>query len=460
MIISGFQLREERQKIGLSQAKLAELACVPQHLLSAFELEKSLLSKNHLISIEQILQTLSDGKINEIKKKRYQLRSFVGLSKDIVRGSKIVQTKGNKKYVEYLNQLERARKNEVKSRKVISLFSGCGGFSLGFSWANFEVLGFLELKKEFRQIYQKNFPKAIELGADIKGITEKEIRNWRNDFGEIDAIIGGPPCQGFSLAGKRNQSDARNTLFKDYLKIVRGLQPKIAVMENVRLLTSMKSADGSLTLKHIYEDFEKSGYNVKHYEVNAKAYGVPQHRERVFFIAIRKDLNILPSISNETHGEMQSLFSDFLPYRTFADACSDLEFLESGEKSETDFLHEAVKHPDYVIHWLWNVAEGKSAHENEDENLRPPSGYNTTYKRQIWNEPASTVQTTFGMISGCRNVHPIATRSLTIREALRIQSFPDSFEFVGNLGNIRASIGNAVPPLLAFKIAEHLNHIL
>ena len=102
------------------------------------------------------------------------------------------------------------------------------------------------------------------------------------------------------------------------------------------------------------------------------------------------------------------------------------------------------------------MPQGKSAHENEDSNLRPPSGYNTTYKRQIWNEPASTVQTTFGMISGCRNVHPIATRSLTVREAARIQSFPDTFKFVGSLGDVRATIGNAVPPLLAFAIAEHI----
>src|SRR4051812_14910211 len=120
------------------------------------------------------------------------------------------------------------------------------------------------------------------------------------------------------------------------------------------------------------------------------------------------------------------MFSQLPPFRTFGDAVSDLAYLESGERSE-DPLHEAVRHPQHVIDWLWDVPQGKSAHDNEDAAKRPPSGYNTTYKRQVWDEPASTVQTTFGMISGCRNVHPIATRSLTVREAARIQSFPDSY---------------------------------
>lgn len=460
MIESGFWLKEKRQEIGLSQAKLSELACVPQHLLSAFELEKSSLNKNHIGSIEEVLETISETKITEIKKKRYQTHSYNGIAKDTTRASQIRQTQGNKDYLELLKQLEKNRNNQTKKGKVISFFSGCGGFSLGFNWANFEVLGFLELKKEFRQIYRQNFPSAVELGSDIQKITPQDIIEWKNKFDDIDVIIGGPPCQGFSLSGKRDMSDARNSLFKEYLKVVRGLQPKIAVMENVRLLTSMKNEDGSLVLNNIYEEFEKSGYKVQHFEVNAKKFGVPQHRERVFFIAVRKDLNVLPTFPNQTHGEFSDLFSTVEPYRIFADACSDLEFLESGEKSETDILHEAVKHPDHVINWLWNVPQGKSAHENEDINLRPPSGYNTTYKRQIWNEPASTVQTTFGMISGCRNVHPIATRSLTIREALRIQSFPDSYKFVGSLGDVRATIGNAVPPLLAYQIAKHIAQIL
>lgn len=456
MIRSGIHIRKKREEIGLSQAKLSELADIPQYLLSAFELEKVALSQKNLLALEKVFDEISEIKVQKIKRKRYQPHSYNGNFKDFSRSLKIYQTDGNKQYLHLLNNLEEFRNSKIKKGKVISLFSGCGGFSLGFSWAGFEILGFLELKNSYRNIYGQNFQTSTELGSDIQKISDETVSQWKRDFGEIDIIIGGPPCQGFSLSGKRNANDPRNALFRNYLRIVRGLKPKVAVMENVRLLTSMKAADGSLTLNHIQEDFEASGYRVKHFEINAKDYGVPQHRERVIFIATRKDLNIQPSLPEKTHGETSNLFSTVAPYRTFADACSDLKFLESGEKSEIDFLHEAVKHPDHVIEWLWNVPEGKSAHENEDTKLRPPSGYNTTYKRQIWKEPASTVQTTFGMISGCRNVHPIATRSLTIREAARIQSFPDCFKFAGSLGDIRAIIGNAVPPLLAYTIAKHI----
>lgn len=456
MIYSGIQIRKKREEIGLSQAKLSELADIPQHLLSAFELEKIVLNKISVTAIEKVFDEISEIELLTIKKKRYQSHSYKGSFKDSSRALKIHQTRENKEYVNLLNTLEKSRIEKRKKGKVISLFSGCGGFSLGFSWSEFDVVGFLELKTAYRNTYQQNFQSAVELGSDIQKIQDETIFQWKKGFGEIDIIIGGPPCQGFSLSGKRDATDARNNLFKNYLRIVRGMMPKVAVMENVRLLTSMKASDGSLILNQIYEDFETSGYRVKHFEINAKDYGVPQHRERVVFVATRKDLNIQPSLPEKTHGETKNLFSSVSPYRNFADACSDLEFLESGEKSETDSLHEAVKHPDHVIKWLWNVSEGKSAHENEDSNLRPLSGYNTTYKRQIWKEPASTVQTTFGMISGCRNVHPIATRSLTIREAARIQSFPDSFKFIGSLGDIRATIGNAVPPLLAYQIAKHI----
>ncbi|MGI8543927.1 MAG: DNA (cytosine-5-)-methyltransferase [Aridibacter sp.] len=459
MEISNTSIKDKRIEVGLSQAKLAELADISQHLLSAHELEKSSLSSDKIKTIQKVLDNISELEIKKLNKKRYQNHSFKNHFKDAERAKKNTQTEENKRYISKINKLDK-NKNNKKQGKVISLFSGCGGFSLGFSWANFEVLGFVELNEAFREINKQNFPDSLELGFDIREINNEQISEWKSRFGEIDVVIGGPPCQGFSLSGKRNANDPRNTLFKNYLKIVRELKPKIAVMENVRLLTSMKVSDGSLILNQIYQDFDESDYNFKHFEINAKNYGIPQHRERVIFVAMRKDLGVQPSIPLETHGENDDLFSQVEPFRTFADACSDLEFLESGEESKFDKLHKAVKHPDHVIEWLWNVKQGKSAHENENPNLRPPSGYNTTYKRQIWLEPASTVQTTFGMISGCRNVHPIATRSLTIREAARIQSFPDSFKFSGTLGNIRATIGNALPPLLAYKIAKHIKENL
>ena len=169
----------------------------------------------------------------------------------------------------------------------------------------------------------------------------------------------------------------------------------------------------------------------------------------MILVGIRNDSDnhyIFPSI---THDGL------VVPFRTFRDATSDLERVESGEKSN-DAMHWAVTHPEHVIAWLKDVPEGCSAHDNADPSMRPPSGFNTTYKRIVWDEPCSTISTNFGMISGCRNVHPEQTRSLTVREATRAQSFPDSFVFCGSWGDIRKAIGNAVPPLLAKQIAQSL----
>lgn len=460
-IIEGSCLRNARGKLGLSQAKLAELTGIPQAVLSSFELGKINLSRKVAERISQLLS--QDGIVKGLveRKKRYRQHEYENPRRDWIRIKLSERTQANFEYVELLSRLDEKRLNPLLKRPTaLSLFSGCGGFSTGFSWADFKILGFVELEPDFRQIYRDNFPSAEELGSDITAISNSQIENWKQKFGNLDVIIGGPPCQGFSLSGKRQVDDPRNFLFQHYLRVVERVRPKIAVLENVRLLTSMRFPDGSLVAGAIRDGFAAKGYEVRAFEINAKDYGVPQHRERVIFMAVRKDIGVIPSIPTPSHGIDADLFGGVVPYRTFADACSDLEFLESGEKSANDLLHESVHHPKHVIEWLWNVPQGASAHDNEDPALRPPSGYNTTYKRQIWLEPAGAVQTTFGMISGCRNVHPIATRALTVREAARLQSFPDSFKFRGSLNAIRTSIGNAVPPLLAYALGRHIHRQL
>ena len=456
-LLEGTGLRNAREKLGLSQAKLAELTGISQAALSSFELGKTELSSKAAETISRLMS--QDVKIKGLveRKKRYRLHEYETPQRDAVRIKLATQTPTNPEYVKLLSNLDEKRDNGLPHRpKALSLFSGCGGFSTGFSWAGFEILGFVELESDFRRIYRDNFPNTEELGSDITGVSDSQIEGWKQKFGNVDVIIGGPPCQGFSLSGKRRADDPRNSLFQHYLRVVEQIQPKVAVLENVRLLTSMRFPDGSLVATAIREGFASKGYEIRAFEVNAKDYGVPQHRERVIFVAVRKDFGVMPSIPAPSHGIQGDLFGGAVPHRTFADACSDLEFLESGEKSADDALHEAVHHPKHVIEWLWNVPQGASAHDNEDPSLRPPSGYNTTYKRQIWLEPAGTVQTTFGMISGCRNVHPIATRALTVREAARLQSFPDNYKFRGSLNAVRTSIGNAVPPLLAYALGCHV----
>lgn len=417
-MIDGTELRAARSRLGLSQAKLAEITGVPQANLSAFELGKSSLPHPEIDRVNKVLSKEAEVLQIVARKKRYRRHEFGSKLKDHTRALKARRTPENTRYVELLSTLDRQRDQSPKAAPTaLSLFSGCGGFSTGFAWAGFKMLGFLEINPDFRHIYRENFPSTRELGADITAVSKVEIQDWSEKLGQIEVIIGGPPCQGFSLSGKRQADDSRNTLFEHYLRVVDVIRPKIAILENVRLLTSMRFPDGSLVTDAIYKGFRRIGYSVRAFEVNAKEYGVPQHRERVLFIAVREDQKVSPSIPEPTHSLHSDLFGGKLPYRTFADACSDLEFLESGESSRTDSLHAAVDHPRHVIEWLWDVPQGASAHENADRAMRPPSGCNTTYKRQIWTEPASTVQTTFGMISGCRNVHPIATRSLTVREA-------------------------------------------
>jgi DNA (cytosine-5)-methyltransferase 1 len=436
------------------------LCGISQHLLSAFELEKADLPPSLLTIASTALS--DEGQVTALAKrrKRYQDHTYRAVERSPERIARASRTSGNVEYCAVLDELAKLHATP-KSGKLtaLSLFSGCGGFSLGFSAGGFAVSGFLELDEELRTIYRQNFPRSREIGGDITMTDGPTLASLPEQLGEIDAIIGGPPCQGFSLSGKRQIDDPRNRLFEHYLRFVDALRPKIAILENVRLLTSMRGATGSLIRDDVVDEFNSHGYVVRCFEVNAKQYGIPQHRERVLFLALRKDLRTTPTIPAWTHGDRVDMFSSTRPCRAFGDACSDLPFLESGERSD-DPLHEAVRHPEHVIDWLWDVPEGKSAHDNENPAKRPPSGYNTTYKRQVWNEPASTVQTTFGMISGCRNVHPIATRSLTVREAARIQSFPDSYRFTGNLGTIRTGIGNAVPPLLAYRIALHVRGII
>lgn len=455
--MTGFDIRERRNDIGLSQSKLADITGIEQARISAYELGKLDLSATEVNKIASHLEKIDETVVLKLKKKRVQNSNHLDsiIAQRPRRG--FSKTKRNKEYLEVLKNLEAQFTNPPQTGlKAVSFFAGCGGLCYGVKAAGFEIVATNELVDDYKAIYKLNFPNVNFLPNDVQEITNADIEKILKKYKKIDLMVGGPPCQGFSLAGKRDVNDKRNTLFEYYLKIAEQIQPKVILIENVRLLTSMKDPNGSLVSKRILDTFERMGYKSNFYNVNAKDYGVPQHRERVIFIAIRKDLKKSPSIAEAKYGNSVNLFSSNPPYFTFGDAVSDLEFLESGESSKKDEHHWAVNHPEHVIRWLVDVPEGKSAHDNIDQNLRPPSGYNTTYKRQIWTEPAGTVATTYGMISGCRNVHPIATRALTTREALRLQSFPDSFKLTGNDGPIRTVIGNAVPPLLGFELAKFI----
>ena len=419
MLGSGEELRLLRSDLGISQARLSELSGVDQHRISAYELGKIALDTVSLRQVSDVVLNPNDYHRDISRKKRYRSHSYETKRCDAARVARATRAKDNPSY---LRELEQLVGESSSALTAISLFSGIGGLSLGFEGAGYKIAGFCELDDALAGIYQTNFPDSERIGSDVSRVDPEKLRDFCKKTGPIDIIVGGPPCQGFSLSGKRSVDDPRNYLFQEYMKIVDVVRPKVVVIENVRLLTSMKSKDGGFVRDHILADLRAHGYNSKLFDIDAADYGVPQNRQRVFFLGVRHDLDAEPTFPSKEYGDDFDMFDVLRPYRTFADACSDLAYLESGGIS-SDPMHGAVKHPDHVIEWLWNVPEGSSAHDNEDPSLRPPSGYNTTYKRQVWLEPAATVQTTFGMISGCRNVHPIATRSLTVREAARIQTF-------------------------------------
>ena len=455
---NGIELRTFRKKIVLSQSKLSEVTGLVQAKISAYELGKNGLSDNEKDIIQRALNSLDDHSLKKLKTKRYRKHIRTGSTLATRPRRSYSVTQRNHLFLNTLADLEEkfSRPMPPDCPKAISLFAGCGGLCYGIKSAGFKIVGASEIHEGFRKIHALNFPDTYELPHDVRQFSDDDCKSILNREGKIDLMIGGPPCQGFSLTGKRDADDKRNNLFADYLRIADIIKPKVILLENVKLLTSMKDPNGHLVSERILSEFTKMGYRSKFFCVNAKDYGVPQHRERVIFIAIENKQKNNPDIPPPTHGMTADLFKTKKPYFTFGDATSDLEYIESSEKSRIDTLHTAVSHPEHVIEWLVDTPEGCSAHENTDLKLRPPSGYNTTYKRQIWGEPGATVSTTFAMISGCRNVHPIATRSITTREALRLQSFPDSFKVTGKLGDIRTSIGNAVPPLLAEALGKYI----
>ncbi len=461
MTDAGIWIKVERLNRHISQAKLAKLLGINQAILSDWERGKRIVKAEDLDSIKSIF--IKVDKLSESEKDKFiQRRKYKQTRYDVpTNGNGHIKKRLNQlplkiDYDKPLNEKFAGRKPNSKP-KGIALFAGCGGLSLGFHKAGFDVLGYVELEHSFHPTYEKNFPESFLLGDDVKNVKDEDVKEWKNTFGEIDVLFGGPPCQGFSLAGKRDVFDPRNELYLEFVRIASILKPKTILLENVRLLTSMKLANGNYASEDIVKRFQDIGYEMSYQVVNAMDYGVPQSRQRVIFIGVRKDLATKPIVfPTSTHGTQNGSLFNKKPYVTFRNATIDLESLESGEKSLNDPLHFAITHPDHVIKWLKNVPEGESAHDNPDPSLRPTSGYNTTYKRIKWDEPSSTISTNFSMISGSRNVHPTNTRSLTIREAARCQTFPDNFKWDGKWGTIRKMIGNAVPPLLAEVMAKHI----
>ncbi len=354
--------------------------------------------------------------------------------------------------------------------KVLDLFCGAGGLSWGFEKLGFQIGWALDYWKPATETFKRNHPNTVVYDKDITEVSDDEVRSL---FMGAQIVLGGPPCQGFSTAGKRALEDPRNKLVKEFLRVVKILRPMAFVMENVKGFTNFNKG---LLHKELLSQFHSLGYNLAAGVLDAVLFGVPQKRKRFFIVGV---VGKVPELPVPTHGFARGIFDDDFRYVvTFNDATSDLPLLSKpGEKATTYAslpknnyqlsmrngckevltLHEAPKHGKRMINLIKYIPQGKSAFDIMDsipEELRPTSGFANSYKRIKLNEPAPTITRNFTVPSSANCIHPIANRALTLREGARIQSFPDCYQFVGSFTDKRLLIGNAVPPLLSLAIAH------
>lgn len=327
----------------------------------------------------------------------------------------------------------------MKKYTYIDLFAGAGGLSLGFDKAGFENIFSVEFDKTYSNTYMKNFPDHKMIIDDIKNIDDKKIKNLVGNK-KVDIIVGGPPCQGFSIAGNIGRNfidDDRNRLFKEFVRFVKLLQPKIFIMENV---SAMERHNKGKTIKEISEEFKKCGYDVKYKVLLASEYSVPQERRRIFIVGTKKDNTF----------QFPEKCSKIV---TIRDAIDDLPKLENGESSDIP-NHVAMKHSKQMLDKMSYIKDGGNRMDIPEE-LRPKSGDPRKYIRYDSNKPSYCVTGDMRKI-----FHYSQNRALTCRELARIQTFPDTFIFYGNSGQIQQQIGNAVPPLLAEKMALQAKEVL
>ena len=339
----------------------------------------------------------------------------------------------------------------MKKYKILDLFCGAGGLSLGFARAGFSVVKAVDIDPWAINTYNENRKEKVAEVLDVTTMT----KDYLDKLGPIDGIIGGPPCQGFSIAnGQRIIDDERNKLYREYFRILKEIKPKFFVIENVTgLLTLAKGTVRDDILKRA----KKMGYNVEYKILNASQYGVPQVRMRVMFVGIHKSCTSGKFIFPEGESKPVSI----------EDAIGDLPSLDKGEDNTTyihapkteyqkmirdgmTILHNHIlsKHTAKTKNTIAMIPEGKRICDLPEE-LRGGRKYEALMRRMDRKKPAVTIDT------GHRTYfHYEELRIPSTREVARLQSFPDSYIFTGPRNDQQKQVGNAVPPILANVIAN------
>jgi DNA (cytosine-5)-methyltransferase 1 len=341
--------------------------------------------------------------------------------------------------------------------KIVDLFSGAGGLELGFEQAGYDVVFSTDFDEHCEKVHLKNRPNIPFLRTDIHDLDEATLSKYVNC--EIDVLVGGPPCQGFSIAGPRDMNDKRNSLYLAMVKLAQILQPKAVVLENV---PGMIQTNDGIGAKRIIEDFSALGYRMNAKILYAPDYGVPQIRKRVFFVGL---------LDSKIDFEFPS--ARFAPeeYITCEQAIGDLPALEGiyGEEiqdyecpplssyqekmrcnSTKIYNHIGSIHEEKTVALLKLIPEGKNYKALPPE-LSARFKYHEALTRYHSKKPSLTINT------GHRShFHYKWNRIPTVRESARLQSFPDDFIFYGSKAEQYRQVGNAVPPMLGYVVAQQL----
>jgi len=378
---------------------------------------------------------------------------------------------------------------------AIDLFSGAGGISVGLESAGFDVLFANDIDAAAAATHRRNFPSTPFLCGDVRALNAQIIRKQTKlRTGDLDLLIGGPPCQGFSIIGARESTDPRNVLFREFLRIASELKPRCLVIENVPGLATL---DGGPVLNAILNGYRELKYSVGFAELLAAQYGVPQMRWRMVFVGFRADLEVAPGMGfpKPTHG--RSGIGDLVPnctigpedmrgFLTARDAIGDLPPVDAGREGHVYagrpscayqvkmrkglhaelFNHYAPKLSSQNLARLAALEYGQDWRDlpvallPESMKRAKRKDHTRRFSRMTWEGVPRSIITRFRDPKSGEYTHPEQNRTISIREAARIQSFPDRFAFEGTHSEQYDQVGNAVPPILAEAIGLEVRRVL
>lgn len=389
----------------------------------------------------------------------------------------------------------------MKKLKVLDTFSGAGGFSLGFDMAGFDIVGAIEKDAWATDTFSFNHPESIVVKAGIEELSDEEIINLFGDK-NIDVILGGPPCQGFSICNKNNgdPKDPRNSLFEEFIRVGRLLSPSIMIMENVPNLVKAKTHSNELVIDIIKKELSALGYHVYSEILEAVKFGVPQIRKRLFVIATKFEMNNPFPSATHSWQDANLLSSGLKKTPTTWDAISDLPDIDAREgaeemhytkependlqvflrnNSKKIYNHKAMNHSKRMVERFESMSSGQSGSDvphhlkprkRNDKDAISDKVYDQNNRRMFADRPCHTIAASFY----ANFVHPFKHRNFTAREGARLQTFPDTYIFKGKPTVVSRKllaregrtdesylcqynqIGNAVPPLLAKAVAENI----